>query len=269
MAVLEGDNSRTGDRPTPPRTFGDYWSLRWNTAVDLRTIRLFRGRSKTKKSLGAPEKEAAAPEIDAIVFKKHAERVRSFLLVWAEEWVAVGQNTRELFEKRPEIKEKLDSFLSEHTLAPLWSSSGPSLPVFPRKIKISPQEEAARLFFKLLTHPECGRLAKCDRCGRLYLKPTRRANKRFCSRQCGNAATSQRPSRIAEENDRLNKVEEALRRFPRSTLGRSDDWKGRLQRETGFTLHWITRREREGVIKGREHEVNRSSIRRAHATRQD
>jgi hypothetical protein len=268
--VLEGDNSRSGDRPTLPRTFGDYWSLRWNTAVDLRMIRSFRRRSKRKEIWGAPEKgAAAAPEIDPIVFKQHAERVRSFLLLWAEEWVAVSQNTRELREKRPEIKRSLDSFLREHTLMPLWSSSGPSLPVFPTKINISPQEEAARLFFKLLTHPECGRLAKCDRCGRLYLKPTRRVNKRFCSRQCGNAATSQRPSRIAEENDRLDKVEEALRRFPRSTLGRSGDWKRRLQRETGFTLHWITRREREGVIKGRQHEVNRSNIRRAHATRQD
>jgi hypothetical protein len=251
---------RPGDRADGrPYTLGDYSYQRWSDARFERTKRMLFDLERQLGRLPTPSlfEQEAPSEIEQEAFRQHGLLVRAILVEWVEQWLRAGKNTRQLVQQMPDIERAVGSFLAEQRLRVIWSSCGPSFTAFGKKVMTDPhaedpKTEAARLFLELLTHFRCERIAQCDRCRCLYFSFSKRGNNRFCERRCGNAATKQRPSTVIEEEQKRNKVAQALKRWPpKNSLKQDQDWKGWLRRQpetVGVTRNWITRRSKAGII---------------------
>lgn len=173
---------------------------------------------------------------------------RKLLLEWLEAWVTSNRNTVEFLRQRPDVGRILNKYISDRGLTMLWATSGPSKPiiVLPPSDRGKITDLATILFLSVVMHDECNRCCKCDRCKRIYIARTRRTNKRFCSRRCGNAMSRQCPSNQDKEAKLRQKLRDALDRLPASE---EREWKRWVSAETGVSLKKITLLSESGQLR--------------------
>jgi hypothetical protein len=182
---------------------------------------------------------------------------RKLLVQWLEAWVSSDRNMVEFLRQRPDVGRVLNKYISDRGLTMLWATSGPSKPI----IVIPPSDRgkitglATILFLSVVMHDECNRCCKCDRCKRIYIARSRRANKRFCSRRCGNAMSRQCPANQDREAKVLQKVRDTLKHLPASE---KREWKRRVSAETGVSMKKITLLSKSGqLVKGIKESLGR------------
>jgi hypothetical protein len=98
------------------------------------------------------------------------------------------------------------------------------------------------LFSLLTITPGCEKIAgPCPRCDRYYIKQ-RASQKVYCSRRCGNAATSvaRTSKRLAKEReDKLTRTQAGIEKWIRTKT--QQDWKHWVANKTGIDLRFLTR----------------------------
>jgi hypothetical protein len=108
--------------------------------------------------------------------------------------------------------------------------------------RMRPERYAALLFHVGTLNPEWDKLAgPCARCGNYYIKK-RLSQKVYCSRRCGNAATSMVRTRErikAEREDKMNRAKAAIREWTRANT--QQEWKRWVSQKTGIDLRFLTR----------------------------
>jgi hypothetical protein len=122
------------------------------------------------------------------------------------------------------------------------------------KYRKTPEGVALELFYGLTLNPEWDRLCgPCAHCAGYYVKKTVRQTK-YCTRQCGSAATATASTRkrLDEEHaDKLRRADAAARSWPaaRARL----NWKQWVsRREPDITSKWLTRAVNRGQLRSPE-----------------
>jgi hypothetical protein len=181
--------------------------------------------------------------------KDYGLRVRALLREYMDAWLDMGKRTTGLMQQRREISKSVERFLRQQRPIFTPSDSGASLIQYARKLRYSPGTEAARLLLMILTSRSCRAVQRCERCNRIYFAKTSRANKRFCSRNCGNAAWNMRPCIASGEKQKIENVSRALALWPPKPIPRYSNWKRWVHARTGVSINWLTRRAKSGVIR--------------------
>lgn len=173
-----------------------------------------------------------------IDFSEMQVELRQLVVAWRKS----GPNLTKFFAEYPEIEKR-----ARHgrTLF-LATSTGRGHLVWlenPTDFDPSSQKDLALTHFMgLITNPLWELLGgPCARCGSYYLKK-RKSQKVYCSTKCGTTATSistVRARRKMAHDAKLSAARQHIERWVRS--GTRLDWKKWVARETGITIHWLTR----------------------------
>jgi hypothetical protein len=179
--------------------------------------------------------------------RERVDDARKRLVRWLEAWISSERNTVEFLRRQSDVARILNKYISDGGFVMLWAANGPSKPVFvlPPGAEVTVSGLAVRLFLAVVMHDECHRCSRCDRCKRIYIALTKRGNKRFCTRICGNNMPRRRPAKEAKEAMRLKKVARALERLPPRER---PDWKRWASAQTGVSLNQITRWFKTGEL---------------------
>lgn len=194
--------------------------------------------------------DAASQKKDFAKVLRRVGLARTLLCGWFEAWLSADRDTAKFLDCHPEVKSHLENYVKKHRLAAVWAVSGPSMTAVPRSIKAESTAigMAARMFLTAVTHPECGRIAQCDRprCKRVYISTQSRMNKRYCSRKCGAANSRRSPAQLERKRKLLEKAKDTLQRIPGHER---KDWQRWLNAMTKISLNQISRWESAGQFK--------------------
>jgi hypothetical protein len=168
-------------------------------------------------------------------------------------WMESGPNLARLFEKEPELRRRTMHGMS--TLVPTGSGAGILMWMpTPEDEKLGSQKDGAlSFFFFLITNPYWYLLAgPCKRCGKYYLKKTRRRSV-YCSRKCAWTRTAFDAVRRRREKLQAAKVDRADALIGKwKKKKRRQNWKdwvvSQAGIESGITKNWLTRAVNEGRL---------------------
>ena len=106
------------------------------------------------------------------------------------------------------------------------------------------------LFLGFLLNPFNQQLGgPCARCGRYFVKKTKRTVSIYCTAKCGNRSTSKlanQKRRLAEREERIATVRRAIRDWQNAKS--RVPWKEWVSKKTLVSKNWITRALRSGEI---------------------
>lgn len=171
------------------------------------------------------------------------------LRLLVEQWQSSGKsgpNLRELLSQRPDLQHRCAK-----RLMTLWpTSSGRGHLEWQGLETYDPAERAFELFFELISNPLWETLGgPCARCGRYYLKNTKR-QKVYCSRTCGSGATARsavQKKRIEEHKQKLRWARSEIKSW--RSRKRRIGWKRWIsQRNPDLTVQWLTRAHNRGEL---------------------
>lgn len=186
----------------------------------------------------------------------HFAPIRAELLRLVEMWNESGPNLYKLLARNPELKER--GFRGWATVIP--TSTGRAhlehLPGPPNTDRKHPEAVALGYFIRLITNPYWELLGgPCPRCENYFLKKTKK-QKVYCSQRCGStvtAAAAIRARRKREHQDKLARAQQYIDKWRESHT--RTPWKPWVQRQTGFSLNWLTRAANKREIQAPDNRV--------------
>jgi hypothetical protein len=180
-----------------------------------------------------------------------------------EMWHESGPNLGKLFRKYPELEEKTRWGKTRLRVMPDGAGYLDWEPVTPDNHLVTDKADFASdsyralgFFMMLITNPLSHLLAgpcATSGCGRYFDKESKRARK-YCSPECGSAATAAAAVNKGRREKNSRKVRIAQRSIAKWKRGsRKADWKRSVVRDTSgqndkLTMNWLTRAVRRGDI---------------------
>lgn len=193
------------------------------------------------------------PREDYADYDRMLQEAPPLLRTLVDAWLASGPDLSSFVEQNRKVWGEIGRYWkrSPTDLVPALSGGGAAIAHYPETGQ-NPQEEALRCFVRIITNPECDRLAgPCARCGSYYVRHRRVAQNKYCSRSCGSRVTAvnaTRKRRNEEHADKLTRARKASLEWS-TTRHTEQDWKLWVARRApGISVKFLTRAVSNGEL---------------------